>query len=82
MQYDGQANECCIKSKREVKWKGEISQLRFRDLEPWTLKEARNLEQEKRHHGQMIFLMLHTSTIAERKRGGIVSRGKSERNAL
>jgi hypothetical protein len=30
----------------------------------------------------MIFLMLHTSTIAERKRGGIVSRGKSERNAL
>jgi hypothetical protein len=30
----------------------------------------------------MIFLMLHTSTIEERKRGGIVSWGKSERYAL
>ncbi len=47
--------------------------MRFMDLEPWTLKEAQNLEQEKRHHGQMIVLMLHTSAIEERKRGGIVS---------
>jgi hypothetical protein len=30
----------------------------------------------------MIVLMLHTSAIEERKRGGIVSWGKSERNAL